>query len=113
MVRVSPAAFQNAIEILRAHYNIKQPNNWTRNFASFGDDSSYDLPLGIQLVTTEPDADFLIYLRDYLVSNPGELAAYNRLKIQYAKEGPDAYWEAKNSFLLAILASRSKNAPLP
>ena len=106
MVRVLPAAFQGTIQTLRAHFIVKQPSNWTRNFASFGDDSSYDLPLVIQLVTTEPDADFLIYLRDYLVSNPSKLAAYNRLKVQYAKEGPDAYWEAKNSFLSAILASR-------
>ena len=90
-----------------AHYVIKQPENWTPNFASFGDDSGYELPLGIQLVARDSDADIFTFLRDHLLSNPAALAEYNRLKVQHAEQGADAYWEAKHAFFTKLLASRA------
>lgn len=108
LVRVSPTAFQTSADILKAHFSIKQPSNWTQGFASFGDDVGYDFPLGIQLVAKNSENDFLIYLRDYLISNPDFLSEYNQLKIRHADEGPDAYWKAKDSFFTKILASRRK-----
>ena len=105
VILVAPPAFQAAIEILKKHFSIKQPTNWTKNFASFGDDASYDLPLGIQLVIKGSEADSLVFLRNYLILNPDVLTDYNRLKVQYAKDGPDAYWKAKDSFLSRILVS--------
>lgn len=106
VVRVAPAAFKASVEILSAHFEIKQRENWTPDFASFGDDSGYDLPLGIQLVVKESESDFLTFLRDHLISNPPALAEYNQLKVQHAPEGVEGYWRAKNAFFAQILAAR-------
>lgn len=106
LVRVPQAALQGTIDVLRLHFSIKQPENWTPNFASFGDDSGYELPLGIQLVVRNSDADSFIFLRDYFILSPDALTEYNRLKLRHAADGAEAYWSAKNSFFSKILASR-------
>ncbi len=106
LVRVSPARFQPAVALLRQHFSVKQPGNWTAEFASFGDDAGYDLPVGIQVVVKESSADFLLFLRDYFIATPEALSEYNRLKIAHADEGPEAYWKAKDEFLVKILAAR-------
>jgi GrpB-like predicted nucleotidyltransferase (UPF0157 family) len=107
-VRIPPGEFQSAVDALNAHFRIKQPENWTPHFASFGDDDGYELPLGIQLVVKDSEDDVFIFLRDYLISNRDALAEYNRLKLQHAKQGPGGYWQAKNSFLAKILAARQQ-----
>ena len=108
VVRVTRTGFSGAKDILGAHFEIKQPDNWTPDFASFGDDTGYDLPLGIQLVVKAADLDFLTFLRDYLIQHPAALAEYNRLKMQNADLGPEVYWQAKNAFFTKILASRKR-----
>lgn len=107
MVRVSPAAFARSVEVLKKAFSVKQPKNWDPNFASFGDETGYDLPLGVQLVIRDSEADFFVFMREYLIKNEAALVEYNRLKIQHAELGPEAYWKAKNNFLTKILAARS------
>jgi GrpB-like predicted nucleotidyltransferase (UPF0157 family) len=108
MVRVVPAAFRAAADVLGTHFAIKQPENWTPDFASFGDDTGCELPLGIQLVAKDSEADQFVFLRDYFIENPAALADYNRLKILHASDGADAYWSAKNALFAKILATRSR-----
>ena len=110
LVRVSSATeFVKAVAILREHFAIRQPANWTDHFASFGDDTGYELPLGVQLVVKGSADDFLLFLRDYFLRNTGALDEYNRLKAHHAHEGPEAYWKAKDTFLMKILASRTED----
>src|SRR4051812_2556652 len=47
LLRVSATYFAVTAETLRQHFTVKQPANWTPEFASFGDDTAYELPLGI------------------------------------------------------------------
>ena len=108
LLLVSPARFQATVDLLRQHFVVKQPMNWTSEFASFGDDLGYELPLGIQVVVKDSSADFLLFLRDYFVANPDALAEYNRLKSAHAQEGPEDYWKAKDAFLAKILAARPR-----
>ena len=108
VVRVATPMFKAAVEILSAHFEIKQRENWTPDFASFGDDTGYDLPLGIQLVAKKASVDFLTFLRDNLISNPAALAEYNRLKVHHAEDGADGYWQAKHAFISRILAAHNR-----
>lgn len=106
VVRVPAGEFPLAVEVLRSHFEVRQPENWTPAFASFGDDTR-ELPLGIQLVVQEPRGDFLTRMRDRLRACPEALAEYNALKARYAAEGPEAYWGAKDAYLRRILARDS------
>jgi GrpB-like predicted nucleotidyltransferase (UPF0157 family) len=106
MVRVPAAEFPHAIAQLKTSFSIKQPENWNDSFASFGEDTAYPLPLGVQLVARDSESDFFIFVRDYLIQNPDALTAYNKLKLDHAGQGAEAYWQAKNRFLSAILAAR-------
>jgi GrpB-like predicted nucleotidyltransferase (UPF0157 family) len=108
LVRVSPARFQATVDALRGQFAVKQPMNWTSDFASFGDDTGYELPLGIQVFVRDSSGDFLLFLRDYFIANRDALADYNRLKMAHADEGPEGYWKAKDAFLAKILASRAR-----
>src|SRR5687767_7256372 len=69
LVRVAPAQFPAAVAALRRHFAVKQPDNWTAAFASFGDDTGHELPLGLQVVVKDAPEDFLLFLRDYLRTN--------------------------------------------
>lgn len=107
-VRVAPAEFRAAADTLAAHFAIKQPENWTADFASFGDDTGFQLPVGVQLVARESEADQFVFLREYFIANPAALADYNRLKLRHAADGPEAYWQAKNALFAKILATRPR-----
>lgn len=107
VVRVPAAEFAAAIAVLSAHFTVKQRENWTPDFASFGDDTAYELPLGVQLIVQTAAPDFMTFLRDHLRAHPAALAAYNRLKTTHAPQGAEAYWQAKHDFFTAILAARS------
>jgi GrpB-like predicted nucleotidyltransferase (UPF0157 family) len=108
MVRVSAADFPHAIAQLKTAFGIKQHENWNATFASFGEDTAYALPLGVQLVVKGSESDFFIFLRDYLLQNPGALEIYNQLKQRHAPEGSEAYRQAKNRFFSEILAMRQR-----
>jgi GrpB-like predicted nucleotidyltransferase (UPF0157 family) len=107
-LRVPAARFATAVGILGMHFAIKQRENWTPEFASFGDDVSYELPVGIQVAIRDSVADSLLYLRDYLIANRQALAEYNSLKLAHAKSGQTAYWQAKHEFFAQILSDRTK-----
>jgi GrpB-like predicted nucleotidyltransferase (UPF0157 family) len=107
LVRVSSEEFPQAVDVLRQRFAVKQATNWTGNFASFGDDSQYALPLGIQLVVKNSDVDFLLFLREYFIFNADALEEYNRLKLAHSKDGAEGYWRAKDLFLSKILRSRN------
>ncbi len=106
LLRVEQADFTSAVSVLRRHFAIKQPENWTESFASFGDDDAYPFPLGVQLMVRDSESDFMLFLHEYFSSNAVRLAEYNRIKTESAPLGPDAYWRAKDRYLSAILQSR-------
>jgi GrpB-like predicted nucleotidyltransferase (UPF0157 family) len=108
LVRVSSEDFKLAVDTLKQHFALKQPDHWSAEFASFGNDEGYALPLGIQVVVESSGMDFFLFLRDYFKAGPDAVEEYNALKIAHADEGEEAYWQAKDTFLAEILASRDK-----
>jgi len=109
LLRVCQSDFTSAVEILRTQLEVKQAENWSNDFASFGEDSSYPFPLGVQLVVKDSENDFFLFIHEYLSSDLMHLAEYNRIKINSASNGPEEYWKAKHIFLSSLLASRSNN----
>lgn len=77
LVLVASEALSQAISVLGQQYAVKQRENWTADFASFGDDTGYALPLGVQVVVKGSENDFLLYLRDYLTAHRSALEEYN------------------------------------
>lgn len=106
LLRVERAGFLKAVEVLRGTFDVKQPENWEPHFASFGSDTMYALPLGIQIVVKDSEADFFLFVRDHLISHPEALEHYNRLKVAYVDKSADEYWHAKDRFLASIVAKR-------
>jgi GrpB-like predicted nucleotidyltransferase (UPF0157 family) len=111
LFRVEQSCFESVKDVLGKHFVIKQPVNWTADFASFGDDTTYGIPVGIQLVSKDSISDFFLYLRDYLLTHPEAAEEYNRIKMAHAAAGADQYWKAKDAFLAKILAARSRSSP--
>ena len=107
-VRIAPEDFRAVSDTLAAHFAINQPENWTADFASFGDDAGFELPVGVQLVARDSEADQFVFLREYFIANPAARADYNRLKLRHAADGPEAYWQAKNALFAKILATRPR-----
>jgi GrpB-like predicted nucleotidyltransferase (UPF0157 family) len=106
LMHVDPPQFKAAASALNQHFEVKQKENWTAEFASFGDDTHYELPVGIQLMVKGSKDDFLLFLREYFIAHPEALAEYNRIKTATCEQGAKSYWAAKNVFLTKILASR-------
>ena len=109
LLRVEQVDFAAAVAVLRSHFVTKQPENWREVFASFGDDSSYPFPLGVQLVVRDSECDFFLFLHEYFTSDVSHLAECNRIKTESAPHGSEEYWKAKDRFLSSILASRPKS----
>jgi GrpB-like predicted nucleotidyltransferase (UPF0157 family) len=40
LLRILPSDFPAVVDALKRHFQIKQPANWTPEFASFGDDTA-------------------------------------------------------------------------
>ena len=108
LFRVPRSQFESVKELMGRNFEIKQRVNWTEDFASFGDDETYAIPVGVQLVAADSESDFLLYLRDYMIANPEAAKEYNRIKAAHAAEGRDGYWKAKNTFLQELLAVWTK-----
>ncbi len=106
-LRLPAAQFAGAVAALKRDFPMRQVENWAPDFASFGDDATYELPVGIQVVIENSPSDFLVYLRDHLIAHTDALAVYNALKVAHAPRGPDAYWKAKNEFFAPILEART------
>src|SRR5687768_14776969 len=82
LLRVDQVDFAPAVAVLRSHFETKQPENWTDVFASFGDNSSYPFPLGVQLVIRDSEGDFFLFLHEYFTSDVTHLSEYNRIKTE-------------------------------
>jgi len=108
MLGVPAARFTAVTVVLKQNFVIKQRENWTPDFASFGDDSGFELPVGIQLIAKDSATDFLLYLRDYLIARPEAVREYNALKVRHAPGGSESYWKAKDEFFAKILAARRR-----
>jgi len=106
VVYVTATHFPDVVRSLGALFDKKQAENWTDEFASFGDDESFDLPLGIQVVVRGSELDVFLYLRDYLRAHADAREEYDRIKLEHASDDADGYWAAKNEFLEQILATR-------
>ncbi len=91
--------FQKAIDLLKSKYEINQPDNWNQAFASFKDDSNFELPLGIQLTIKGTLEDHFIRQRDKLLAEPELVEKYNTLRLQYHEGNMKDYRTAKDSFL--------------
>ncbi len=109
LFRIAQSQFASVSDLLQRHFLIKQRVNWNPHFASFGDDTSYGIPVGIQLVAKDSESDFFLFQRDYLLTHPEAVEEYNRLKLAHAADGPDRYWKAKNEFFARILALWSES----
>ena len=108
LLRVENSMFASASDILRKIFAIKQPQNWNPYFASFGSDTGYSLPLGVQLVVKDSEADFFLFVRDYLLSHPEIVAELNRVKRACADRSAEEYWSAKDRILAPIVALNLK-----
>lgn len=106
LLRVNRNQFTAAIDRLRSRFSVKQPENWNSDFASFGSDTEFAVPVGIQLVVENSEADFFLFLRDHLLTHPEKLAEYNRLKLAHSERGMEDYRQAKNDFFKSLLALR-------
>jgi uncharacterized protein len=106
LLRTSPSDFALTVAALKRHFQIKQRANWTLEFASFGEDAAYDLPVGVQVVVKNSRMDFFLFLREYFIKNPASLDEYNRMKAAHSRDGEKGYWKAKDEFLSKILAGR-------
>jgi GrpB-like predicted nucleotidyltransferase (UPF0157 family) len=109
LVRVPREDFPPAVAACKERYAIHQLENWNNDFASFKDEITFSLPLGIQLVVQDSGADFFRYLRDRLRADPRLLTEYNQLKTRHQGGKPEAYWRAKNRFFERVLAERPPN----
>lgn len=98
-VRVSETQFNNAVATLKNLYEIHQPENWSHTFASFKNDHSYDLPLGVQLTVIGAKGDHFVRHRDRLLKEPGLVQELNTLKNGFEGKGMDKYRAAKQIFL--------------
>ena len=113
VVRVEAGDFAATIEKLRTAFLVKQPENWDPYFASFGTDTEYPLPVGVQLVIIDSEADFFLFVRDYLASHPDALAAYNRAKRESLGLSPGDYWKAKDRVLAPIVSLKAQQVKRP
>jgi GrpB-like predicted nucleotidyltransferase (UPF0157 family) len=98
-VRVPERDFVRAVELLRSHFEVHQPHNWTDGYASFVDDRSYSLPVGVQVTVKGHREDKFLAQRDRLLARPDLLAAYNDLKCRYEGADMDEYRAAKQAFI--------------
>jgi GrpB-like predicted nucleotidyltransferase (UPF0157 family) len=110
VLRVEADEFHAAVEKLRGAFAVKQPENWDPYFASFGSDTDFAMPVGVQLVIKDSEADFFLFVRDYLISHPESLAHYNLAKQGSASLEAKDYWAAKDRVLAQILSLKSNPA---
>ncbi len=98
-VRVSAADFSKTVEILKGLYEINQPENWSNSYASFKDNNSYILPVGIQVSVIDSTQDFFLKHRDALLNNPVLVDKFNQVKKAFEAKDMDDYRTAKRKFL--------------
>ncbi|MDP3727615.1 MAG: GrpB family protein [bacterium] len=101
-VRVSKEIFAPTVEKLKELYTINQPANWTNTFASFKDDTSFVLPLGVQVTVLGSLDDHFVKHRDALLNNPALVMEFNELKKKFDGKDMANYRSAKAEFLKRV-----------
>lgn len=97
-VRVSRKDFKKAVELLKKLYEINQPENWSDDFASFKDDRSFDLDLGVQLVIINSNSDDFVKIRDLLSGRPDLVEKCNKMKMRFEGKSMEEYRREKAEF---------------
>ena len=113
LVQVNAHAFEAAVRSCRQIYEVNQPENWTPTFASFKDDTSFELPLGVQLAVKGADTYAFVALRDRLNSDLIALEGYNAIKRAHHGGDETRYRDAKGEFIERLLASIKTEAAKP
>ncbi len=96
-IRVRKENFNHAIEVLKKHYEINQPENWTENFASFKSKIN-GIDFGIQLTIMGSPTDDFVKLRDILIKNPDLTKEFNLMKQRYDGKDMNEYRKEKAKF---------------
>lgn len=97
-VRVKREDFVKAVNLLKVMCEINQPENWTAEFASFKDDSSFAIDLGVQLVVIDSKTDDFVKIRDLLRKRPDLVQKCNEMKVRFEGKNMDDYRKAKVEF---------------
>ncbi len=108
-VRVQSEDFEDATRALRTIFEVNQPQNWSECFASFKDDDSFALPLGVQLTVINSDDDDFIVLRDFLTAHPELVLRVNKMKLRHDRGDVNLY-RAEKSRLYDELKASARNA---
>jgi GrpB-like predicted nucleotidyltransferase (UPF0157 family) len=104
LVSVPPGDFEAAVVALRRRYAVNQPENWSPRFASFEQQPSGAVPVGVQLVVLGSRDDLLfLEWRDRLRSDPELRQRFNVFKRTQTGADPDQYIAAKARFIEAEL----------
>ncbi len=98
VIRVQKDEFRHAIEVLKSIYEINQPKNWSKTFASFKDDKNLGIDFGAQLVVKGSKSDDFIKLRDILLENRELVEGLNAIKMKYNGKSMDEYRKEKADF---------------
>lgn len=100
LVAVPADRFDSSIKALRSHYAAHQPEEWMSDLASFKEEPSDQLPVGIQLVIAGGRSErIFLKWRDLLREDPELLGTYNKFKSVRAGRAYDEYTEAKAVFI--------------
>ncbi len=98
-VRVDRVEFDRTVAFLRLHFHVHQPGNWTDGYASFADDKTYPLPVGVQVTIRGHRDDRFLSHRDRLAGDRALIERYNELKREYEGAPMVAYRQAKWAFI--------------
>ena len=104
LVQVGAAEFTRGVAALQQIYAINQPDNWTPTFASFKDDTAFDLPFGAQLVVAGSENFHFLRLKKRLSCDPVALEGYNAIKRSHQGGDPTEYRNAKGAYIESLLA---------
>jgi uncharacterized protein len=99
--------FDRVVTFLAGHFAIHQPQNWIDGYASFADEHSYALPVGIQVTILGHPEDKFIGQRDRLAANPELVAKYNALKMSFEGRDANDYRASKWEFIETYLSGGS------
>ena len=98
-IRIPAENFAETVKYLKGVYSVNQQDNWTDTFASFKDDDSYNLPLGIQLTVVDSQEDYFVKHRQALLNDTDLVKRFNEIKISFEGKDMNAYRKAKSKFL--------------
>ena len=98
-VRVKPKDLDTTLKILKTLYEINQTENWSKEFASFKDDSRH---IGVQVTVIDSPEDYFVAQREYLKSNPQAVFELNALKKKFDGKNMNEYRKEKSKFFEEI-----------